>query len=100
MRAVLSVDIELAARALLCRAAPERRKAMQALCERAHIADLWRRRTGRAHSVWGDGTLAAAAMAHPLAPKRLRYDPVWTEVLGQALAGLDDWRQDPARRSD
>ncbi len=100
MRAVLSVDIDLAARALLRLPAPERPAAMRALCERAHMADLWRRRTGRAHPDWGDGTLAAAALAGALAPARPRYDPVWTDILRTALTGLDDWRQVPARRSD
>lgn len=65
MRAVTLTDLGAAARVLL--ALPEARRAAGAvaLLARAETADRHRRETGRAHPLYGNGTLLAAALAHP-----------------------------------
>ncbi|MBN7785262.1 hypothetical protein JYP51_10045 [Ponticoccus gilvus] len=67
MRPVLPGDVSAAARALLA-VAPEGRAALaQRLLTEAAAADRYRRRFRRAHPDWGNGTLRAAALAHPVA---------------------------------
>lgn len=98
MRAVLTADLDTAARALAAVPPAERPALIAALLTAAHCADKWRKRTGRAHPRWGDGTLAAAAARAPLAPPPRRYDAAATAALAAVLAGLAHWRADPARR--
>lgn len=53
------------AAALVLRAVPDGARAARcaAMLARAHAADLWRKRLGRAHPAWGNGSLMALAMA-------------------------------------
>lgn len=98
MRAVLAADLDTAARVMAAVSDVERPALMAALLAAAHSADKLRKRTGRAHPRWGDGTLAAAAAALPLALPPRRYDRAATAALAAVLAGLAAWRTDPARR--
>ena len=99
MRAVLSVDLDFAARAALTVPPGKRVALVYALCEQAHIADRFRKRTGRATPGLGDGTLTAAATQNALAPIPRRYDAVWCSALADVLEGFAAWRSDPARLS-
>lgn len=67
MRPVLHGDVANTARALLLVPAP----GQSALCSRiiaeAEIADRYVRATGRAHPLWGNGSLMSAARKRPLA---------------------------------
>ncbi|MFQ6548839.1 hypothetical protein AADZ90_012850 [Aestuariibius sp. 2305UL40-4] len=94
MRAVLSVDIDFAARAALMVPPDKRAALVYALCERAHIADRIRKKTGRASAGLGDGTLTAAAAQVVLAPRSPRYDIAWCDALEDVLTGLAAWRRD------
>jgi len=69
MRRVNHGDAEAAARHLLALPAELRAMSMRRLIDRAIMADTFRRRFGRSHILWGDGTLAAAARQGRLAPE-------------------------------
>ncbi len=67
MRPVTLTDLAAAARVLLALPEARRAAAMAALIVRAEAADRYRRRNGLGHPVYGNGTLLAAALAHPAA---------------------------------
>lgn len=85
MRPVTLTDLTAAARVL--RALPEgqREAAMAALIARADLADRMRREAGRNHPLWGNGTLAAAA----LAPGTRLADPAGPEYLACLALALE-----------
>lgn len=63
MRPVLHGDVAAAAR-VLQKTPHEAREAMLAgLWRQARAADIYRKRHGRAHGGWGNGSLMAAALA-------------------------------------
>lgn len=65
MRPVTLTDLAAAARVLLAQPEAQRAAAMAALIARAEAADRLRRDSGRLHPAYGNGTLLAAALAHP-----------------------------------
>lgn len=69
MRPVLPIDISNAARALLSVPHEMRQGFAARLVRNAAMADRYRKRFGRAHADWGNGTLMAAARMWPLAPE-------------------------------
>lgn len=86
MRSVLPGDLRAAACALLPVPRAARGAALAALLARAEAADRYRRRLGRAHPAWGDGTLAAAA--GPVPPEPFADDPDYLDALGRVVAVL------------
>jgi hypothetical protein len=67
MRPVTLGDLAAAARVLLAQPEALRPAAMAALIARAEAADRLRQAEGRHHPLYGNGTLMAAALAHPQA---------------------------------
>jgi len=67
MRPVLHGDVVAAARHLLTVPEVLRRQVMRKLIHRAGLADRFRRRFGRCHLLWGDGTLQGVASRRALA---------------------------------
>lgn len=67
MRPVTLGDLAAAARVLLAQPEGLRPAAMAALIARAEAADRLRLAEGRHHPLYGNGTLMAAALAHPRA---------------------------------
>jgi hypothetical protein len=67
MRPVLPGDVSAAARALLAVPPGLRAGLARRLVAEAEAADRYRRRFRRAHALWGNGTLRAAALMRPLA---------------------------------
>lgn len=63
MRAVQLADIEAAVHVLLAQPSSHRAQTMMLLCERASIADRYRKRLRRPHREFGTGTLMSAAVA-------------------------------------
>ncbi len=63
MRKVLVCDLTAAAQILALRPALERAALLDSLLDQAHAADLYARRFGRLHPVWGNGSLMARALA-------------------------------------
>lgn len=62
----------------------------------AHTADKYRKRkrTGRAHVAFGNGTLSAACAAHIKAPMPDRCDEGYLRCLADAVAGILNMRID------
>lgn len=97
MRPVLPGDVSAAARALLAVPPAERLDLARRLLLEADAADRYRRRFRRAHALWGNGTLRAAALARRLAPEPCGDDPDHLEcqfllieaLLARALARPD-----------
>jgi hypothetical protein len=94
MRPVDQGDIAAAARAVMHLAATERMTRLERLFAVAHAADIYRKRTGRVHRLWGNGTLYAAAFAgcQALPPRSDLSDPGFVLALGDVLDALILWR--------
>ena len=88
MRPVLHSDLIFAARALLESPADVRASAADRLLARADAADRYRRRKGRSHPDWGNGTLMALAAKTALPPTPDLRDPEFAACLGAMLVAL------------
>lgn len=88
MRPVQHGDVVAAARVI--RAVPEARRdaLVGRMLDEARWADAYRKRTGRAHPLWGDGSLMAAAlMRGPEAEPTMR-DTVYLQCLVGVLEAV------------
>ena len=92
MRAVVHCDLVAAARYLLPLPELARRSACRRLISSTHAADRYRRRTGRAHQLWGDGSLNSAARKHPLAQEPGLWCSDYCACLEMVLHELGRWR--------
>lgn len=97
MRPVLHTDLLMAARAVRCVPTASRAERLAQWLREAHWADRYRKRLGRAHPHWGNGSLLARAMAEPLA------QPSWPDngelvALAEVIAAVLGWRGRMARR--
>lgn len=88
MRPVTVTDLCAAARVLLALPEDHRAAAMQALIRRAEAADRHRRETGHAHPAYGNGTLLAAALAHPARDPAAPGAPEYLGCLALAIETL------------
>ncbi|MGR3464713.1 DUF7742 family protein [Limimaricola sp.] len=89
MRPVLPGCLDRGVAALLS-VPPGARAALAArIVGEARAADAWRKRMGRAHPLWGDGSLMAAALRHPAAPLPPSFGPGPRSALRQLLDALD-----------
>lgn len=70
MRPVLPSDATVAARALLFVPEADRRGALETMLDHARAADCYRKRLGRAHPTWGNGSLMSVALRQNLAAPR------------------------------
>ena len=88
MRPIGLTDLNDAVRAVL--AAPEDDRAATAarIVGQACLADRYRKRMGRRHPVWGDGTLSAAARAGPIVAASGWCDRDYRAALALMLAAL------------
>jgi len=76
VRPVISADLTAAARVLVPTPDEARPAVMRLLIAQAEAADRYRKRFGRAHPEWGNGTLMAAALAHGRSSGRSTSMPV------------------------
>jgi len=80
------------AAAQVLRAVPgcSRRGHLGAMLARAHAADLWRKRLGRGHPAWGNGSLMALAMAEGAAraPAPSLADPEFAAAMSIVFEAL------------
>lgn len=93
MRTVTQGDV--AAVAMTVADLPDERRHQMArrIIEQAHIADIYRKRTGRAHPFWGNGSLMSAAFqgVRPISERFLSEDR-YLEAMGAVIDALLDWR--------
>ncbi|HDR29185.1 MAG TPA: hypothetical protein ENN83_11355 [Rhodovulum sp.] len=92
MRPVLPGDAVAAARALFACPPGKRTASMALMLERAEAADAYRKRFGRAHPAWGNGSLMALAQRESLPPEPLLDDPDYCRCLALVFATLADRR--------
>lgn len=93
MRPVTHVDVIAAARAVLDLPPSRRPPEILRLLERAHVADRFRKSTGRSHPLWGDGSLAGAVMRTAAAvPEPLLSEPRYLEAMAAVIETLLDWK--------
>jgi hypothetical protein len=61
---------------------------------RAHFADQYRKRLGRSHPKWGNGSLAQAVLADgPLAKQPFLSEPGYLEATAEAIHAVVEWRR-------
>lgn len=88
MRRVLYGDVSNAARVLLRVPEAARARLCARLLAEAEYADRHMRRTGRAHPLWGNGSLMAAARKRMLAPEPGFDDPDYCACFEMVLQAL------------
>ena len=88
MRQVLIGDIIAAARSLLELPEECRKDRLREMLYRAQVADKVRKRTGKAHRLWGNGSLMAAAFPKPTRPEPFLSDPDYLDVFRMVAEGL------------
>jgi hypothetical protein len=94
MRPILHGDLVAAARVICPLPSATRKQALQGLLERADAADRFRKRTGRAHPLWGNGSLMGAASACGTVPdSRPVWDTVFLAAMAEAIEAVLAWRQ-------
>lgn len=91
MRAVGLTDLDAATRAVVLMPPANWVKAARAMMDAAHVADIWRKRTGRPHPSGGTGSLYVQATLHPVAAASLA-DPRYCAAMAAVLLALSDWR--------
>lgn len=93
MRPVTHTDVTDAARCLIGLPEYAWPEALGRLVARAHAADLFRKRTGRDHRAWGDGSLSASARANGRLPDEPHLsDRRYIEAFARVLNFLIEWR--------
>lgn len=88
MRPVLHSDLAYAARALVDIDDQSRARLAGRMLQEAQWADKFRKRLGKPHPRWGNGTLSAAAAQYPLCPEPSVDDPDYSLCLMAILRAL------------
>lgn len=88
MRPVLVGDMLAAARVLMALPREARDGAMAELLAEAELADRFRKRCGRAHPRFGNGSLMAAALVRAPGPEPFPADPPFLDALSRVAAAL------------
>jgi hypothetical protein len=88
MRPVMHGDLTAMARHLLTLPADQRPAACMQALDQADAADRFRKRLGRTHPRWGNGTLMARARVIPLPREPALCDPVYAACLVLVLQTL------------
>ena len=93
MRGLAHSDLVMLARRLLGLPEATWEGTVRQMLDRAHTADLYRKRKGRAHPLWGNGSLSAAVMAQGrVPPEPFLSDRRYVAALGAAIDGVMLWR--------
>ncbi|OYX44346.1 MAG: hypothetical protein B7Z02_06240 [Rhodobacterales bacterium 32-67-9] len=94
MRTITHGDVTVAARVVRGRPAVAQRRMVLGFLDRAHAADLFRKRFGRAHPFWGNGSLMGAVLSDVRAmPEPFLSDTSYLEALALAIDTVLDWRR-------
>lgn len=98
MRRVLHGDLVQLGRMLLACSPADRAAICRRAIAEADAADKYRRRFGRRHPHFGDGSLAAWAMRFPRPPEPPLDDPDYAGCLRVILTCLEERRAAPTER--
>lgn len=96
MRPVLHGDVTAAARALLPLPEEVRPAALRGMLARAGAADAYRKRFGRGHPDWGNGSLMAVALRGVAGPEPFLDAPDYCRCLALVFEELVRWRAQKA----
>ncbi|WP_457648937.1 DUF7742 family protein [Profundibacter sp.] len=99
MRPVLHGDVVAAALVLLRLPVLVRRDVMRDMLEQAAAADMYRKRLGKGHPLWGNGSLMAVAMRRERASEPFLDDPDYCRCLITVFSTLLEWRSERAKFS-
>ncbi|MEO1306550.1 MAG: hypothetical protein AAFV38_01100 [Pseudomonadota bacterium] len=88
MRPVVFTDVAFAARALMALPPDQRAHRAARLVRQAAVADRYRRRFGKAHPAWGNGSLLSAATRLPRSPIESFEDPDYCTCFSLVLRAL------------
>lgn len=88
MRPVMHGDLTALARHLMALPAPERPTTCAQFIAQADAADRYRKRFGRAHPLWGNGTLMARARRAVLPAEPALGNPDYARCLILVLTAL------------
>jgi hypothetical protein len=89
MRTLTHADAMAAACLVRGLPACERRACLARILDRADAADRFRKRTGRVHPLWGDGSLMSAALqAGAVLHEPFLSDPAYLEALATVFEAL------------
>lgn len=92
MRPILPDDLDRCARALMEQPAGRRPDQIVWIVRAADLADRFRKRTGRHHPTYGDGSLGSAAWRAGMVPRPPRCDASYCACLALVLECIVDWR--------
>ncbi|SPH17634.1 hypothetical protein DEA8626_01158 [Defluviimonas aquaemixtae] len=93
MRPLTHGDVAVAANAVRSLPSDARCAEVLRFLDRAHAADLFRKRTGRAHPFWGDGSLMGAVLkGSPVRAEPFLSDPEHLSALAVVIETLLDWK--------
>ncbi|MEQ9693224.1 hypothetical protein [Shimia sp. SDUM112013] len=92
MRRVMHGDVVAVARVLLTCAPPVRQGLCRTLIEKADAAHRFFKRKGRAHPLWGDGSLMVLAHCYPMRPEPGFSDTDYCTCMEMVLSELVAWR--------
>ena len=81
MRPVLHGDIVAAARVLLRMPRDQRRSELWRMLKHADAADRYRKRLGKGHPKWGNGSLMAVAMGREMVGEPFLDDPEYCRCM-------------------
>jgi hypothetical protein len=99
MRAILIDDILALSHFLLLVPEPQRMRAVATLLAETHLADQFRKRTGRAHPQLGNGSLTSAAMMRRGSVRTgIASDLDYLAAIRAAVDGLTAWKRQQAQR--
>ncbi|MBL4811324.1 MAG: hypothetical protein JKX69_02950 [Rhodobacteraceae bacterium] len=93
MRPLLPGDLDAAVRLALPLRADQRAGALRLLLQQADTADRYRKRLGRAHPAYGDGSLMAAAQGGARLPLPAYCNRAYCTTLASVLAAIELWRR-------
>lgn len=96
MRPVLHGDVSAAARVLLSVPEVDQRELMLQMLERASVADVYYKRLGRGHPVWGNGSLMAVALNYDMTAEPFLDDPAYCRCWVVVFETLIGWRSERA----
>jgi len=85
MRPLRHDDITAAARLLWSLPRGQHRTTMHAMLTRARWADAYRKRLGKRHPFWGDGSLGGAARTQSIPPEPPLSDAAYQGCLAMVL---------------
>lgn len=92
MRPLLPGDLDCAVAVVMAQPPETRARVAARLLEQADLADRYRKRLGRAHPVFGTGSLMSAALGWPDQPKVRGFDGSYCAALIVVLTAVQNWR--------